>query len=54
MQLSSCNIAETQLVKIIPLWLKSEMDAVDGGNNQFQNGKKCGNVVDAFIKSRMC
>ena len=29
MQLSSCEVDETQLVKILPLWLKSEMDAVD-------------------------
>ena len=41
MELSSCIIAETQLGKILPLWLMSEMDAVDGGNNQFQIGKKC-------------
>ena len=54
MQLSSCIIAETQLVKILPLWLKSEVDAVDGGNNQFQIQKKCGNFVDAFIKSISC
>ena len=52
MQLSSCEIAETQLVKILLLWLKSEMDAVEGGNNQFQIRKKCGNFVDAFIKWR--
>ena len=43
-----------QLVKILPFWLKSEMDAVDGGNNQFQIQKKCGNFVDAFIKSISC
>ena len=54
MQLSSCKIAETQLVKILPLWLMSEMDAVDGGNNQFQIQKKCGNFVDAYIKSKCC
>ena len=54
MQLASCEIAETQLVKILPLWLKSEMDAVDGGNNQFQIGKKCGSFMDALIKSRFC
>ena len=54
MQLSSCEFAETHLVKILPLWLKSELDAVDGENNQFQIGKKCGNFVDAFIKSNSC
>ena len=54
MQLSSCEIDETQLVKILPLWLMSEMDAVDGGNNQFQIRKKCGSFMDAFIKSRSC
>ena len=54
MQLSSCEIAETQMVKILRLWLMSEMDAVDGGNNQFQIGKKCGNFMDAFIKSISC
>ena len=54
MQLSTCEIAETQLVKNLPLWLMSEMDAVDGGNSKFQIGKKCGNFVDAFIKSRSC
>ena len=52
MQLSSCKIAETQLVKILPLWLKSEMDDVDERNHQFQIGKKFGNFMDAFIKSR--
>ena len=54
MQLSSCEFAETHLVKILPLWLRSEMDAVDGGNNQFQIGKKCGYFVDAVIKLRDC
>ena len=54
MQLSSCEFAETHFVKILPLWLKSELDAVDGGNNQFQIRKKCSNFVDAFIKSRKC
>ena len=53
MELSSCEFAETHLGKILPLWLRSEMDAVDGGNNQFQIKKKCGNFMDAFIKSRM-
>ena len=51
MHLSSRESAETQLATILPLWLMSEMYAVDGANNQFQNGKKCGNFVDAFIKS---
>ena len=54
MQLSSCESAETQLVKNLQLWLMSEMDAVDGVNNQFQIGKKCGNFMDAFIKSNSC
>ena len=54
MQLSSCEFAETHLVKILPLWLMSEMDAVDGGNNQFQIGVKFGKFVDAFIKSISC
>ena len=54
MHLSSREAAETQLVKILPLWLKSEVDAVDGRNCQFQIGKKCGNFVDAFIKSISC
>ena len=54
MQSSSCEVDETHLVKILPLWLKSKVDAVDGGNNQFQIGKKCGNFVDAFIKSISC
>ena len=54
MQLSCCEIAETRLGKILPLWLMSEMDAVDGGNNQFQIQKNCGNFVDAFIKSISC
>ena len=54
MQLSSCRIAETQSVKILPLWLMSEMDAVDGENNQSQIQKKCGNFVDAFIKLNIC
>ena len=54
MQLSTCEIAETQLVKNLQLWLMSEMDAVDGVRNQFQIGKKCGNVMDAFIKSNSC
>ena len=54
MQLSSCEIAETQLVKILPLWLQSEVDAVDGGNNQLQIRKKCGYFVDAYIKSKCC
>ena len=35
MQLSSCKIAETQLVKILPLWLKLELDAVDERIYQF-------------------
>ena len=52
MQLSSCEIAETQLVKILLLWLKSEIDAVDGGNNPFKIEKKCGCFMDAFIKWR--
>ena len=52
MQLSSCEIAETHLGKILPLWLMLEMDSVDGGNNQFQIRKKCGYFVDAFIKWR--
>ena len=46
--------AETQLGKMLPLWLMSAMDAADGGNNQFQIQKKCGNFVDAFIKSYSC
>ena len=54
MQLSSCEFAEAHLVKILPLWLMSEMDAIDGRNYQFQIQKKCGNFVDAFIKSRSC
>ena len=54
MHLSCRECAEMQLVKILPLWLMSEMDAVDGGNNQFQIKKKCGNFVDAFIKSISC
>ena len=53
MQLSSCEIAETQLVKILPLWLMSEMDDVDERIYQFQIGKKFGKFVDAFIKSRV-
>ena len=53
-QLSSCKIAETQLVKILPLWLQSEMDDVDERNHQFQIGDKFGNFVDAFIKSISC
>ena len=40
MHLSSRECAEMQLVKILPVWLRSEMDAVDGGNYQFQIGKK--------------
>ena len=52
MQLSSCKIAQTLLVKILPLWRKSEMDDVDGGNYQFQIRKKCGSFMGAFIKSR--
>ena len=54
MQLSTCEIAETQLVKSLQLWLMSKMDAVDGLNNQFQIGKKCGSFMDAFIKSNSC
>ena len=37
MQLSSCEIAETQLGKILPLWLKSEMDDVDDKKLPAQN-----------------
>ena len=55
MQLSSWKIAETQLGNILSLCLGSEKkDAVDGGNYQFQVRKKCGNFVDAFIKSISC
>ena len=51
MQLSSCKIAETQLVKILPLWLMSEMDVVNERNYQFQIRKKCGNILDALVES---
>ena len=44
MQLSSCKIAETQLVKISQLWLKSEMDAVNERIYRFQIRNKCGNL----------
>ena len=50
MQLSSCEFAEAHLVNILPLWLMSEMDAVDGGNNQFQIGKKCGNFCGCIYQ----
>ena len=33
---------------------KSELDDVDGRNNQFHIGKKCGNFVDAVIKLQDC
>ena len=52
MHLSSRDFAEKELVNILPLWLRSEIDAVDGGNYQFQIRKKCGSFMDAFIKSR--
>ena len=41
MHLSSRESAETQLAMILPLWLRSEMDAVDGGNYQFQIRENC-------------
>ena len=54
MHLSSRECAETQLVKILPLWLKSELDDVEEGNYQVQIGKKCANFMHALIKSRSC
>ena len=54
MHLSSGECAETQLVKILPLWPKSELDDVEEGNYQVQIGKKCATFMHALIKSRSC
>ena len=35
-------------------WMKSEIVAMEGGNYQFQIGKKYGKLVDAFVKLRSC
>ena len=39
MHSSSCEIAKTQLVKILQLWLKSGMDDVDERNYQLKIGE---------------
>ena len=54
MHLSSREVAEIKSVKIPLLCRKSEFDAMDGRNYQFQIRKNCGNFVDAFIEWGSC
>ena len=41
-------------VKTSPSWINSQSDAVNRRNYHLQIGKKCGNIVDAFVGSKNC